>query len=70
MSAAIEALRRSARLEGSEEISLLIGTLTEGEYDKLGALLERWRSCGTEGRPMRGEIRGCLDRADDGGRRR
>jgi hypothetical protein len=57
----LEELRRYARLETAEEISLLIGTLTEAEYERLGELLARWRAGEAAGPPTRAEVRACLD---------
>jgi hypothetical protein len=62
----LEELRRSARLEGAEEVRLLIGTLSEAEYDRLGALLEAWRAGGEW--PTRAEIRECLEPVGSGTR--
>jgi hypothetical protein len=63
MNDALEVLERCASLVEADEARLLVSTLNEREYDRLGALLDRWRSGGP--RPTRDEIRGCLDGAGE-----
>ena len=60
----VERLRGLARLEWPVEVVLLVGSLTEEEWDRLLELRLRGP---VEGGwpPPRGAVRACLDRLDD-----